>query len=598
MLAGCGFTSNQQTILKSQIQTPDQKTSAALPKISSVEPSPTATVRLITTTPAPPRVRLEVSTPTPMFGPNDAVIEWRLPDQMAPSGMSFVDPNLGWVVFNGDYFFKTQDGGATWVELPRLHQSFLNIQFVSLKIGWAVGRDGLQKTEDGGQSWKQIADARMPEVQPVMAFIDEKIGFVTFNTGLKRTTDGGKTWQMLRPEAAADIDTGRWQISSISFINAAEGWVLYQNCMPPSCATRLLKTEDGGDTFVLVDDIGIRMRPGHNIFFLDKNQGWWFGQEYGYDKTVDGGITWTYEAIPENPLSISSIQMFTDLEGIASGWDISSSYRGLVKTLDGGKSWEPLFPNLQPSRLVRYIDAVHGYGVGGFREPSAFLVTDNGGVNWKKIGTLPEIVDQIQFLDRQTAYAGIKEYFENNQDYLWRTKNGGISWEQIALPYDFRVKNFFFLNEQFGTAWDYQHHAVQTLDFGNTWQPIQPDAITLPLPDNNCNWLQIDTNVYHACSGSTSWNLVLEMFNINHFMPVSGKNAWILSQEFEGEPPVLLRTTDGGKTWEAVRIGGAYIQDMHFINMHQGWMMGWSIFQTVDGANTWQQMVPANLTTN
>ncbi len=150
--------------------------------------------------------------------------------------------------------------------------------------------------------------------------------------------------------------------------------------------------------------------------------------------------------------------MFTPREGIAAGWDeVSSTYRGVMKTYDGGKTWEPLLPSLHPDRLVRFLDADHGYGLGGFLDPAALLATEDGGESWHKIGELPGPGRLLQLIDRQTAYAayaGIGNNYEVSQDFFWATNDGGKTWDQILLPPGFRLLNFYFSSPQAGTAWD------------------------------------------------------------------------------------------------------------------------------------------------
>lgn len=518
------------------------------------------------------------------------------------SDTSFIDMEQGWALLGDTLLFQTKDGGGSWTELPRLKQTFRNIQFVSLLRGWGIAQDGLYTTDDGGQSWTRILDAPFSGWRPAMEFVNEKRGFLQLETGLNRTSDGGKTWEILHPQAFSDLTGDYWGLSSISFVNEMKGWVLYRGCNMPFCRMMLFKTEDGGETFYLVSDSGADakngsmnfMRPGSEVFFLDDHSGWFVGNQYGFQSSGDGGKTWKSERLPSGFYSINRIQMFTPNDGVAIGWDeISGRYRGVMKTRDGGKTWAPLLPALQPYRFVRFLDADHGFGIGGFLDPLALLVTENGGKSWKKMNALPKAVHQLQFLNPKTAWAGVGEYFENNQDYLWRTDDGGMTWKAIPFPPGFRAQDFFFSDAESGIAWDYQKNALQTLDGGKTWLSLKPDQLSLPLPNPDCHWAQVATEIYHSCSGSTGWGSVLKWSDIRCFIPVSGNAAWVLGQKEAQSPQTLLRTADGGKTWEPIKIARASFQDLTFIDLDQGWAIsGPLLFKTTDGGNSWQQMEP------
>jgi photosystem II stability/assembly factor-like uncharacterized protein len=612
LLFGCGPYHNQPTNRNTPVSSTTLFSLSATNAITTETLTPTSILRLATVirTPIPRAYLPPTMTPTPTYGPDDAEIEWLFPARMEIRDASFISLENGWALFDDYYLFQTKDGGLSWIELPRLKQAFRHIKFTNMERGWAIAQDGLYTTDNGGWKWERLMDAAFSfnNVRPVLTFVNKNLGFITLDTGLNRTTDGGKTWKVLNPEAFADLTRESWGISGISFTNEMTGWVLYRDCNMPGCRMKLFKTEDGGDTFSLVSEAGLGidgssmnwMRPGEEIFFLDDDHGWFVGNQYGFQWTTDGGKTWKSEGL-SGLNSINHIHMFTLNDGITTGWDVTTGkYRGVMKTRDGGITWEPLLPSLQPDRLVRFLDTEHGFGLGGFLDPATLLRTENGGRSWEKIGELPEPVYQLQFLNAKIAWAGVsnfKNFFEDNQDYLWRTDDGGVTWKSILLPAGFRLQNFYFIHPENGIAWDYEKNAIQTLDSGKTWQQLNPDEPAIPLPVKDCNWIQTGTEIYHACSGSSGWNSVLKLNNINRFIPVYGSSAWVFGQKDAEGPMVLLRTVNSGETWEPIKTGRAGFQDLNFIDMDQGWALsGSSILKTTDGGNTWQQMPPATIT--
>jgi photosystem II stability/assembly factor-like uncharacterized protein len=106
---------------------------------------------------------------------------------------------------------KTSDGGKTWKKVyqsTRPMETTWKSSFPSDKIGYvtiqsynpdpSVKQQRVAKTEDGGETWKEInlcEDATAREFG--VGFIDNNHGFVgTMNSGYE-TRDGGKTWEKI-----------------------------------------------------------------------------------------------------------------------------------------------------------------------------------------------------------------------------------------------------------------------------------------------------------------------------------------------------------------------------------------------------------------
>jgi photosystem II stability/assembly factor-like uncharacterized protein len=69
-------------------------------------------------------------------------------------------------VWDGETFSASQDGGATWAEIPQAMApgtSPMAMQFIDALNGWVVDyNDGsyrIYRTTDGGQTWTLLAEA-------------------------------------------------------------------------------------------------------------------------------------------------------------------------------------------------------------------------------------------------------------------------------------------------------------------------------------------------------------------------------------------------------------------------------------------------------
>jgi hypothetical protein len=102
-----------------------------------------------------------------------------------------------WVGGSGAY--TSTDGGATWTEVPTLRGGVNvvavtpeNPQETYIGTGW-----GIEKSEDGGQTWQQINNGLAGQVGEFIATspLDPDLVFVHTGQGLFRSFNGGHAWQ-------------------------------------------------------------------------------------------------------------------------------------------------------------------------------------------------------------------------------------------------------------------------------------------------------------------------------------------------------------------------------------------------------------------
>jgi photosystem II stability/assembly factor-like uncharacterized protein len=188
------------------------------------------------------------------------------------------------------------------------------------------------------------------------------------------THDGGKTWQPQRvPAIPATTTCPCWTILTTPTFTSAQvatSTVTTNSLVPQNCQTSgdgrtcnqdaipvhvfIYGTTNGGKTWVL------HQLPGVSVFtgpvFLDARNGWFAAfvpkpgalhNELDFDQlyvTHDGGATWT-------PLATSANFRGGDMDFVSTttGWalmgiGLSPDQQTLLRTTDGGHSWERLFP--------------------------------------------------------------------------------------------------------------------------------------------------------------------------------------------------------------------------------------------------------------
>lgn len=282
-------------------------------------------------------------------------------------------------------------------------------------------------------------------------------------------------------------------------------------------------------------------------------------------KSDDGGRKWSRVDCGLDA-SLCSVCFLTDQDGWIAGRDVNphASQNGgvLLSTHDGGRTWKQIGrETLPPLNYVKFFDLDEGVVVGQPTpvSPSGILKTNDGGLTWRGVpGETPQSWKAMSFLELERgAVAGISgrvalmggdQLFESklaarglrsvrairllSEEEGWlagdgglvlRTANGGIAWEAPAsqLPEELREGMDF-------RAVDAKGEKV--------WLTGSPGSVIWHSPDKGQHWLPQTT-------GQTA--------------PIS---ALRFSDEVNGIAVgafgVIIRTGDGGKTWQTVRGDG------------------------------------------
>ncbi len=88
---------------------------------------------------------------------------WAIPGDLI--SVTFQNINFGWLLVTSDdpktsKLLSTRDGGDSWKTVSKVTWKQARLNFVSDKIGWAIADDGFGaaffRTEDGGKTWVQV----------------------------------------------------------------------------------------------------------------------------------------------------------------------------------------------------------------------------------------------------------------------------------------------------------------------------------------------------------------------------------------------------------------------------------------------------------
>lgn len=268
--------------------------------------------------------------------------------------------------------WKSVNSGGTWASVTKneLVNSIRAIEIhpINSNIVYFGSGGKLYRTLDGGTTWNTIGDANfqaldhgIPEI--IISPASPNLLFVTSDNGFYRSVDGGDNF--------TEIMTGEFQ--EIEF-NPSDAQMIYTIKIDNS-HSEFYRSTDGGLTFVQQTNgwplptgatdhqerVEIAVSPANASIIYANATGKANGGSgtYGIYKSIDTGLTWTFECCgtqPSGPASLANINMM--------GWDKEGED-------DGGQYYYDVALAVDPTDANK----LHLGGVNHW-------VSTDGGVNW------------------------------------------------------------------------------------------------------------------------------------------------------------------------------------------------------------------------
>jgi photosystem II stability/assembly factor-like uncharacterized protein len=215
----------------------------------------------------------------------------------------------------------------------------------------------------------------------------------------------------------------------------------------------------------------------------------------------------------------------------------------VLHTADGGKTWERQQGGTDYTlSSIFFVDANTGWAVG---DGGTIIHTTDGGKVWKK-QTGPEVTVEAGLRWGANNEAPEEEtkaldfflmgvYFVNSRKgwiatertTILSTENGGKTWEIQFSDEDFILKSISFCDDLNGWAVGEFGYIYHTEDGGQTWQ-------------HQAGYFDISDETGEMIGGNFLFDVVA----------LNPRTAWAV-----GIDGYVVRTVDGGKTWQAVETG-------------------------------------------
>ena len=545
--------------------------------------------------------------------------------------------------------FKSTDAGATWALSSRglsdssVFRLFLDPHHPQHLFANISFDSGIFRSTDGGATWQ--APDNIPDGGIVSLAVDPQdpatVYAGTDSSGFWRSTDGGKSWQKRSSPAALLLDlladpvtpgtlyaaTGGTQV----FLKSTDGgatWIDETGFLPRlhsgsgaiqialdpespailyasisndyGAPARTFRSRDGGKHWQPAGPGGLPLATGPG------------GAVYAGDaRSLDHGLTWT----TVTPAPTAFITEVVDPTSPTTLY--AAALDGVYKSTDGALSWQRIVHGLNATPITAVAVRPTGLPLVYAGVMNLGLVrTRPSGRGWALLG-LSGPPRQIVFDPADPALVYARVF-----DHLDRSTDGGLHWQEIALPaVPARCSAFF---QTFALApgspggagealylglslpGDQACHGVcaafKSVDRGASWTCL---PLATPVLENLAVAPSAPSVVYAAAlthfwksvdSGATWTRLdrgVLRLSPSTGFVVVDPTDPQVL---YMSTAVGLLKSTDGGITWSLANNGlpttflSTVVIDPETPTTLWAGVFGYGVYHSTDGGKHWGPM--------
>ncbi|AUP79928.1 T9SS type A sorting domain-containing protein [Flavivirga eckloniae] len=507
----------------------------------------------------------------------DAGNTW-LKKQNISSGndMSFYN-TTGYIVGNYGYVLKSIDNGTSWSQISTgFNNTFNTVNIIDDNNIILSTSNSVIKTDDAGVTWESSS---IPNVSVVKTFFTSLlVGHAACLNGvILKTIDGGETWYSTKDDS--NIIPSNY--FNIYFINENIGFATREH-------DYMYKTTDGGETWI---EISGSIEAIYDFHFLDENNGFATGDHGATYKTNDGGSTWSQIFFQ------SGFVYNTSMYGIYfqdSNIGYATGARGrIIKTTDGGDTWTPGSVTYNDFNGIKIFDT----GVGFARSGNNYYKTTDFGDNWSFISSTNHYTycSGFYFVNENIGYS-IGGGTNSISGDVFKTLDGGVTWNQLNIYVDEGLSSIFFINEDIGfiSGGFNQRKVMKTIDGGITWNQVSNQEFgQIQFVSDLIGYGNRIGNYYGAMyktiDGGNTWNISIELEgeDINAFHFVDENNGY-----FVGDQGLIYKTNDGGTNWQELEIPYEWYTKVNFYSKNIGYIADedGKLYKTENGGVNWEYL--------
>jgi photosystem II stability/assembly factor-like uncharacterized protein len=500
-----------------------------------------------------------IASPTPSATPTSIPLVWErlwVGQELERDSITaiVIDPTDSDILYVGTQnagIYKSINGGISWQPMHKgLGRAWIHTLVIDhedpriLYAGVSLG--GVYKTMDGGENWQAVnegIDFHFWEWVSIVAMDhqDSQHLYYTPSNGIYESLDGGETW--------AEIQTSPCPPQIVGMVvHPIDGKTLFAASWPrEECEAGVYKSVDAGRTWTLIST-GLASIPFVRPLEIDSQKGdfIYVMEESGLYGSSDSGENWI--RLPQTCAHVPSIDPHDGAVAYCANGNI-------VKTTDGGQTWQPLaWDNISGRGWVISVSphTMETILVGG---QNLYISTD-GGTSWVERssglgGTRLEL--RLDPSDESILYA--------DSEVIYRSSTSGHTWEFLSpgddLAFDADGTTLYALTNNL---------IVRSWDKGQAWENV-------PSP-SEVNIIDIAA---HPRKAGTLYALSEIVSKLSIYISTDSGNTWqdvsSIGDTGEIQHPILYFDHDRGE--RAYAVGD------------------WSVFRSNDAGNTWEACAQA-----
>jgi len=498
-------------------------------------------------------------TTAPLF--NDGTISDDVATDPHPAPVSIVvfDPvvsNMVYAGLDGAGVIKSTQGGVagSWEAINSGLPPSATVKYLAIGSGGviyaAVAEEGIYKTIDGGNTWRSASGSLPPlNVDTWISSVavhptDSNIAYLTLVTydypNIWKTTDGGATW-VPRGDVAYDPVNDPTEVWAT---NPTWSWQVTLDRAKPDrlffvSYWDIYRSDDGGEHWstkifgaqntVVTDLIVDIHHPADQPDVLYATH-----MDAGLLSSTDKGVTWTvfprtYDTALSGHYWRFAIAQVGDRKYYYTTSDPWSQNYGQVLRSTDGVNWMKVFSQTRPKG--EFMDgAMLGLAVDP-NEPSTVYLAQDGGHVWKSTNDGNTwALTTGQPLGSSFTYAlavdtAGRVFAGTLRDGLWRTTNGGASWERVLNGQDTIFGLLTVPGAVYASSGD--GNLFQSSDGGITWNRLT-------------DFRSVDDDGV----GDQGMAIAVNPNDPNHLL-FSRTDTWHSADSGPG----VVESTDGGASW-------------------------------------------------
>ncbi len=515
------------------------------------------------------------------------------------------DPDIFYVGASIGGVWKTEDGGGTYTaigdELPYLAVSSIvvdqeNPEVLYISLGNHIWNGspsiGIYKSENGGDAWSPTNFIFPTSINARIYWMaadpeNSQTILVTTNNGLYKTTDGFNSFRQVTDSRCEQVYY-KYGDNSVVYLGKSNG--------------EFLKSTDGGEQFSFIEDFGTRTvrialtaQDPEKVVVTHGNE---------IKVSIDSGESFsiTHTAPESFNSQVTSINP-------QNSEDYITGYFDLYRSPDGGANYNQITHWLGNNGLpLIHVDMRNTY-VNPLQNDRIYFCHD-GGVDALNIETgefinLSDGLIITQFYDIAVSQSNENVISGGSQDNGSMYRDGNGTWDDLAGTGDGMITEIDPNNEEL-IYWEYQLGAMRRFNGSNNTNISPPNedgegAWITPYrldPNDSRRIIAGYGRVYESLDRGDSWTQISEELdeglNLAHIAIADSNSERIYANRTD---KLFVKDTDAD-TWTSKNLPSGSLTDMevnpldmnHVVITVGGYTQGTKVFSSRDAGDTWENI--------